>query len=140
MPAEFFRRARIEARALMQQGLTRSEAFQRIRLFNSGQSGRYVFHFTNAENGASIVSSGEIWPTMKGLGGPGVYAGTTPTPGLIQKYRSPLGWGVTPGSASAVRIPIAVTPELAPLTRTPLVPRWTTVIGHGETVPLGTPQ
>ncbi|MFN7287329.1 MAG: RHS repeat-associated core domain-containing protein [Verrucomicrobiota bacterium] len=136
-PASFFQSTRIEVEALQTQGLSRSEAFAQIRSFNAGNADGYLFHFTNPTNGRAIVNSGELWATQRGLGGAGVYTGTTPTPNFFQRYFSPVGWGVNPGSG--VRIPLRVTPELESITRTPFLPRWTRIVGDGQSIPLSAP-
>ncbi len=134
VPAKFFARTRIEVEALMEQGFSRAEAFQHIRAFNAGEAEGFLFHFTDEIGGLGIIRSGEIQATQRGLGGPGVYTGTTPTPNFFQRYGSPIGWGLNP--SSNVRIPIIVTPEIEAITRTPLLPRWTRIIGEGENMPL----
>ena len=123
---------RIEAQALMRQGLSRREAFQQIRRFNAGHTDGFVFHFTNPNAGRSIVQSGEVWATRRGLAGPGLYTGTIPNPNFFQRYVSPIGWGVNPGSST--RIPIRLTGELLANSRTPFLPRWTRVLGTGESI------
>ena len=129
---------KIEAKVLMAQGLSRKEAFNQIRLFNAGHAGDYSFHFTNKQAGKAIIKSKGLLATKQGLGGPGLYTGTTPTPNILQKYFSPLGWGVNPGSN--VRIPIRMVPELQKIARKPILPRWTNIIGEGESILLRPPQ
>ncbi len=136
-PASFFGNTRLEVQALQRQGLSRSEAFAQIRSFNAGNADGYLFHFTNQTGGRGIVGSGEILATQRGLGGAGVYTGTTPTPNFFQRYFSPVGWGVNPGAN--VRIPLRATPEIESITRTPFLPRWTRIVGEGQSIPLPTP-
>jgi hypothetical protein len=124
----------VEAQALMQQGMSRSEAIAQIRSFNAGNADGFAFHFTDIQGGRGIVSDGAIRATQNGLAGPGVYVGTTPVPNFFQQYFSPVGWGINPGSN--VRVPIKIRPEIQNITTTPLLPRWTRVIGSGEDVPL----
>ncbi len=133
--ADFFGNTRIEAEALQRQGLGRSEAFEQIRRFNNGHSDGFLFHFTNRQGGRGIVDSGQVFPTQRGLGGSGVYTGTTPVPNWFQRYGTPIGWGVNPGSN--VRLLIKITPGIEGAIRTPPIPRWTRIIGEGETIPLG---
>lgn len=137
LPASFFTSTRLEVQALQAQGLTRNPAFTQIRSFNAGNADGFAFHFTSPANAQSIVSSGQVLATQRGLGGAGVYTGTVPTPNFAQRYFSPLGWGLTPGSN--VRIPIRVTPEIEVISRTPIIPRWTRVIGEGQPIPLTSP-
>jgi hypothetical protein len=137
-PAKFHQGKRIEAKVLMEQGLSREEAFEQIRRFDAGEVDDYGFHFTNAKGGQGIVDSGEMWATQKGVAGKGVYMGTTPTPNIAQKYFSPIGWGVNPGSN--VRIPLKMRPDVKDVSRTPMLPRWTTVVGDGENIPLKAPK
>ena len=130
--AKSFGATKIEAKILMAQGLSRSEAFQQIRIFNAGNADGYAFHFTNLKAANSILESGELLATRHGYGGSGVYAGTTPTPNFFQRYASPVGWGLNPGSS--VRIPIKIGGES--ITTTPVLPRWTVIIGNGDSVKL----
>lgn len=123
---------RIEAQALMRQGLSRREAFQQIRRFNAGHADGFTFHFTKPTAGRGIVQSGEVWATRRGLAGPGLYTGTVPNPNFFQRYASPIGWGVNPGSST--RIPIRLTEELLANSRNPFLPRWTRVLGTGESI------
>ncbi|MCC6142648.1 MAG: RHS repeat protein [Candidatus Hydrogenedentes bacterium] len=139
----FFAASRIEVQALQLQGLSRAEAFQFIRSYTPRGLTRLgdeqvVFHFTNLKAGRAIVDSRHLRATINGLDGPGLYAGTTPLPNFFQKWCTPIGWGV---SNTSTRIPIILRSQtLAPLTRTPLLPRWTRVVGEGERVLLGPPQ
>ena len=108
--------------------------YLRVRRFNDGNADGFTFHFTNKKGGEGIVDSGKINATQRGAGGAGVYTGTTPIPNFFQRYVSPIGWGVNPGSN--IRIPLKITPEIETITRTPKLPRWTKVVGEGETVEL----
>jgi hypothetical protein len=137
IPGQFIGDIKVEARALMSQGMTREEAFAQIRSFRAGNADDFLFHFTNRAGGTGIVNSQSLRPTINGLGGPGVYTGTVPNPNFFQRFFSPIGWGVNPGSS--VRIPIRITQELQPKIRTPLLPRWTRIIGEGEVIPLKPP-
>ncbi|HMQ17075.1 MAG TPA: hypothetical protein PKC49_13980, partial [Phycisphaerae bacterium] len=90
----------LEYRALRLQGLKASEAHGQMKLFDTGVSGEYAFHFTTVQGGRGIIADALIRPGL-GLRGIGAYAGTTPTPSFLLKHGPPpFGWG--PGlSASA---------------------------------------
>lgn len=124
-----------EARALELQGLSRAEAFAAMRGFREGsataQGQAYVFHFARADDAAAILQSRGLRPgSGPQLGGPGIYTSKTPTPNFFQRYFSPIGFGLRGGQN--VRIPILLRPEFQEMARTPLLPRWTTVLGRGE--------
>jgi hypothetical protein len=101
--------------------LNRSQAFNQIRSFNSGNADGYLFHFTTPSNARSILTDGVINPSSSGVWGTGVYAGTTPTPGCLLRNIPFAGWGLG-GKGASVRFPIqtsqpSVTPLLPPQTR-----------------------
>jgi len=121
VPAYFFRNTRLEVEALQIQGLSRVEAFAQIRSFNSGNADGFLFHFTTQDGARGILAEGVINPSSRGVWGPGVYSGTTPTPGPFLKNVPYTGWGLG-GKGANVRIPFrttqpSVTPWLPPKTR-----------------------
>lgn len=129
-PGSFITNTRLEVQALQRQGLSRSDAFAQIRRFNAGNADGYLFHFTSQKGARGIVSEGVINPSARGVWGPGVYSGTTPTPGPFLKNVPFAGWGLG-GKGVNVRIPFqttqpSVTPWLPPKTRV-----------FRESVPLG---
>jgi len=120
-PAIFFGNTRLEVQALQRQGLSRSDAFQQIRSFNAGNADGYLFHFTTQKGDRGILGDGVINPSSSGVWGPGVYSGTTPTPGPFLRNVPFAGWGLG-GKGANVRIPFqttqpSVTPWLPPRTR-----------------------
>ena len=53
----------------------RQEAFKLIRQFESGSSEGYLFHFTNVRGAEGILKEGRLRASVRGVGGPGFYAG-----------------------------------------------------------------
>jgi hypothetical protein len=127
----------LEYKALRAQGLKASEAHGLMKQFDAGMISpqSYLFHFTNAGRGTSIVNGRLIYASRSGFGGTGVYAGTTSTPGFVTKHVPIIGWGL---GRAPVRIPIIVTDDLARIIRRPLLPILRTrIIGNGQSIPLG---
>ena len=132
--------SRVEAQALMAQGLSRRRAFGAIRAFNSGKTtvkGReVVFHFTTIKGGKAIVRSKGLIATRRGTSGPGVYGGTTGVPSKLLKHNPLGGWGLPAGRNT--RIPIIIKGNLKNATRSGkrfgYFPIKTRIIGKGESV------
>jgi len=119
--ANFVKNTRLEVEALQMQGLSRAEAFAQIRSFGAGHADGYLFHFTTPGGARGIIAEGVIKPSSRGVWGPGVYSGTTPTPGPFLKNLPYTGWGLG-GKGASVRVPFrttqpSVTPWLPPKTR-----------------------
>src|SRR5690606_34567326 len=96
---------------------------------------QFLFHFTTVRGGQGIVTEGALHASRRAFGGPGVYVGTTSTPSWLTKHVPFVGWGLGP---APVRVPVIVTPELAPVVRQPWLPILRTrVIGTGQDVRLG---
>jgi RHS repeat-associated protein len=109
-----------EYKALRLQGFSPEKAVTLINQFRAGVNpdGRFGFHFTSAENAPLIVESRMIKVGPRGLRGPGVYAGTTPTPSWMLKHLPAPGWGLFPwtkGYPYPVRIPLVIEPGMKPI-------------------------
>ena len=110
----------LEYRALRLQGLKASEAHQTMKLFDTGVSGEYAFHFTTIRGARGIIASQRVMPSSPlALGGAGVYVGTTPTPSFMIKHMPIIGWGL---GRTPVRLPIKLTPSVVDQAIVPSVP------------------
>jgi hypothetical protein len=61
------------------------------------------------DGGRGITGSSYIKPSKRGIRGPGVYTGTTPTPSWALKHIPYSGWGL---GKAPVRISIKINPNL----------------------------
>jgi len=97
----------LEYKILRAQGNTASEAHALMKHFDAGSNlgNAYAFHFTTEEKATGMLDAGVIRASRSGVAGPGVYAGTTPTPGPFLKNVPFVGWGLA-GKGTNVRVPI----------------------------------
>jgi hypothetical protein len=107
----------LEYKALRLQGFTPEEAVSLLRKFRSGVNpgNGFAFHFTSADSASKIIESCMLKVGPRGMRGPGIYAGTTPTPSWPLKHMPAPGWGLFPfteGYPYAARIPIALRPAM----------------------------
>lgn len=125
----------LEYRALRAQGYTAAQAYKLIQQFRSGANPgqQFAFHFTSTQGAQGIVASGEIWATARGLAGPGVYMGTTSTPGVMRVIPI-LGYGLAPWAN--VRIPVYLSPDVQAALTYPLLPLQTVIYGTGQALHL----
>ncbi len=106
----------LEYKVLRGQGNTASEAYSLMKQFDLGYNlgGSYAFHFTTEGRAAGILDDSIINISRSGVAGPGVYAGTTPTPGAFLKNSPFVGWGLG-GKGANVRVPITMNqPSFSP--------------------------
>lgn len=97
----------LEAKALEMQGLTPEASLEAIDHFDSTKQrffhgAEYGFQFGSPERHIYGLESG-LPPSPNGFLGPGIYFGTTPTPGWFLKHMGFVGWGIGP---SPSRTPI----------------------------------
>jgi hypothetical protein len=103
----------LEYRALRLQGYTSSEAYAIMKQLRAGNnpSNAFVFHFTSTRGGSGIIESCYLRVGPRQFRGPGIYAGTTPTPSWLLKHMPAPSWELT--GNYPVRIPVKIKPGMA---------------------------